>query len=304
MLQEDFAACVAELAGQGYGMIFSTTPRLLQATLPAAAAWPEIRFLNCSLNVSHPIVRSYYGRLYEAKFLTGVIAGALSPNSRIGYICNYPIFSMPASINAFALGAKMVNPAAKVFLEWSSVVDADIRGRFERDSVTAISGSDSFSPSARDQELGVFVLRDGEALNVACSYWDWGKLYTQLASSVLDGSWSELCGTSDAGQSINYFWGLASGVVDVRCLPALPGPTARLVALLRREIASGTLLPFAGPVCDQEGLCRIEADRIPTHEEILHMNYLVDNVVGSIPRSDQLTAEARELVRLQGVNLP
>ena len=304
VLQNDPAGTVRELAEQGFGMIFTTTPRLLRATLTAAAAWPEIRFLNCSLNVSHPIVRSYYGRMYEAKFLTGVIAGAMSANSRIGYICNYPIFSMPASINAFALGAKMVNPEARIFLEWSTVVDADVGGRFARDDVTAVSGSDSFEPAHRDQELGVFALRDGKRENVAYSLWDWGKLYTQLVRSVLDGSWSELSSTSEAGQSINYFWGLASGLVDVRILPALPAATARLVALLRRGIEQGSLLPFAGPVYDQDGVCRVAPDRVLTHEEILHMNWLVDNVVGSLPRFDQLNEEARELVRLQGVNLP
>ena len=304
MLQGDPAQTVRELAEQGFGMVFSTTPRLLPATLAAAAAWPEIRFLNCSLNISHPIVRSYYGRLYEAKFLTGVIAGAMSPNSRIGYICNYPIFSMPASINAFALGARMVDPEARIILEWSTVVDADIGERFALDGVTAVSGSDSFAPARRDQELGLFVLRGGTRENVAYSFWDWGKLYTQLARSVLDGSWSELSSTSDAGQSINYFWGLASGLVDVRCLPSLPTATARLVALLRREIAQGSLLPFAGPLYDQKGDCRVAADQVLTHEEILHMNWLLDNVVGSIPRTDQLSVEARELVRLQGVSLP
>lgn len=304
MLQADPAETVKELAEQGYGMIFSTTPRLLRATLTAAAAYPEIRFLNCSLNVSHPIVRSYYGRMYEAKFLTGVVAGAMSPNSRIGYVCKYPIFSMPASINAFALGARMVNPEATVTLEWSSVVDADIGGRFAQDGVTAVSGSDDFQPASRDRELGVFVLRDGRQDNCAYSYWDWGRLYTQLARSVLDGSWSELSSTSDAGKSINYFWGLASGVVDVCCLPALPPATARLVALLRREIADGTLLPFTGPLYDQKGVCRVQADQVLTHEEILHMNWLLDNVVGSIPRTEQLSEDARELVRLQGVSLP
>ena len=175
VLQNDPAETVRELAEQGFGMIFTTTPRLLRATLTAAAAWPEIRFLNCSLNVSHPIVRSYYGRMYEAKFLTGVIAGAMSINSKIGYICNYPIFSMPASINAFALGAKMVNPEAQIILEWSTIVDADIGGRFERDCVTAVSGSDSFEPARRDlraarRETGkcrVLPLGLGKALHPA-----------------------------------------------------------------------------------------------------------------------------------------
>ena len=48
--------------------------------------------------------------MYEAKFLCGMIAGTLADNNRIGYIADYPIYGMTANINAFALGARMVNP--------------------------------------------------------------------------------------------------------------------------------------------------------------------------------------------------
>ena len=53
-----------------------------------------------------PASRTYYGRIYEAKFITGAIAGAMAQNNRIGYIASYPIFGVPASINAFALGRR------------------------------------------------------------------------------------------------------------------------------------------------------------------------------------------------------
>lgn len=56
-----------------------------------------------------------------------MIAGALSKNGKIGYVADYPIVGMTANINAFALGARMVNPYAKVYLEWTTV--KEIRGR-------------------------------------------------------------------------------------------------------------------------------------------------------------------------------
>lgn len=43
-------------------------------------------------------IRTYYGRIYEAKFITGAIAGAMAGDDRIGYIASYPIFGVPASI--------------------------------------------------------------------------------------------------------------------------------------------------------------------------------------------------------------
>ena len=88
-------------------------------TLKAAVEHPKVRFLNCSVNLPYTSLRSYYGRMYEAKFITGAIAGAMSGDDRIGYITSYPIFGVPASINAFALGAKMTNPRAQIELKWS-----------------------------------------------------------------------------------------------------------------------------------------------------------------------------------------
>ena len=78
-------------------------------------------FLNCSVDQAYSSIRTYYGRIYEAKFITGAIAGAMAQNNRIGYIASYPIFGVPASINAFALGAQMTNPRAQIELRWSCV---------------------------------------------------------------------------------------------------------------------------------------------------------------------------------------
>lgn len=83
--------------------------------------YPKVRFLNCSVDQAYSSIRTYYGRIYEAKFITGAIAGAMAQNNRIGYIASYPIFGVPASINAFALGAQMTNPRAQIELRWSCV---------------------------------------------------------------------------------------------------------------------------------------------------------------------------------------
>ena len=302
MLEQDFDAAVRELAEKGTDIVFSTTPRLLPATLTAAAAYPNIKFLNCSLNVSHPILRCYYARMYEAKFLTGVIAGALSEQSNIGYVCDYPIYSMPASINAFALGVRMVNPRARVLLEWSTVEGADIDRHFANYGVTAISGQDSLIRDERRLRTGLFLCRGDRQLNVASSFWDWGTFYRKILNSVLDGSWDELNSTSDAGQTINYWYGLSAGVVDVRVGEKVPAETARLIALLRKSVADGSFRPFDGPIYDQTGELRIAEGEILTPHQILMMDWLVENVDGEIPTPEQLTPPARELVKIQGIH--
>ena len=294
MLQEDFEARVKELAGEGYDLIFSTSPRLLARTLTAAAAWPELKFLNCSLNVSHPLLRCYYGRMYEAKFLTGLIAGAASESGRIGYVCDYPIYGMPASVNAFALGARAVNPRARVFLRWSTVQDGGAEADFAGEDVRVVSEWSELYPIGR---------RDGGAA-LASSRWDWGCFYRKILESVLDGSWSTLNSTSEAGQSINYWWGLSVGAVDVSCGASLPAETRRLFSFVRGRIADGSFHPFEGPVYDQSGTLRIAPGEIPTPERILHMDWLADNVAGGFPQPEELTPDARELVRILGFTGP
>ena len=301
MLEADFDATMRELKEQGVDMVFTTTARLLSHTLTAAADYPEVKFLNCSLNVSHPILRCYYARMYEAKFLTGVIAGALSQQPNIGYICDYPIYSMPASINAFALGVRTVNPRARVLLEWSTVDGADIESIFSNYGVAAVSGQDTLARDERRRRTGIFLLQDGRQINLASSFWDWGTFYKKIIESVLDGSWDSLNSESDAGKTINYWWGLKAGAVDVRMDQKVPAETARLVRFLRQSIADGSFRPFDGPIYDQTGQLRIAEGEILTPHQILMMDWLVENVDGEIPKREQLTPPAQELVKIQGV---
>lgn len=301
VLGENVAERIDALAEQGYDTIFTTTPRLLPQTVTAAGAHPQIRFLNCSLNVNHPILRCYYARLYEVKFLTGVVAGSVCENDHIGYICNYPVYSMPAAINAFALGAKMVNPRARIYLKWTTVPDEPVDDSLSRDAVTAVSGLDSAEPSAAERDLGVYLIKDGRRQRMAYSHWNWGQFYKKILTSILDGSWADLNTASESGKTINYWWGVAEGAVDVELCPELPTQTARLVTLLRQEIAEGRFRPLDGPVYDQNGVMRIAPGEMLTPDSILHMDWLTDNVEGEIPAIDRLVPEARELVKLQGV---
>ena len=95
-----------EAAGSGVQVIFATTPTLISACRKLAAKYPGIRILNCSASMPYAGVRTYYSRIYEGKFITGAIAGAMSRDGEIGYVASNPIFGVPASINAFALGAR------------------------------------------------------------------------------------------------------------------------------------------------------------------------------------------------------
>ena len=80
-------------------IIFTTTPRLLPASLRAAVEHPDIIIMNCSLNTSHRYIRTYYTRMYEVKFILGALAGSLSESGKLGYVGDYPIYGQIAAVN-------------------------------------------------------------------------------------------------------------------------------------------------------------------------------------------------------------
>ena len=93
-------AIIRYFKDNGADLVFTTTPQLLDATLKAAVKHPKVGFYNCSACQPFSSVKSYYCRIYEGKFITGLIAGALADNDLVGYVGSYPIMGVPASINA------------------------------------------------------------------------------------------------------------------------------------------------------------------------------------------------------------
>ena len=301
MLQGDPEETMARLAEENYRIIFTTTPRLLGATLRSAAKYPHVKFLNCSLNTRHPILRTYYGRMYEAKFLTGALAGACSESGHIGYICNYPVFGSPASINAFALGAQMVCPTAKVHLEWSTVPDSNIFSHFRQEQVDMVSGHDLYSADQQRWGAGVFSINTPLNDALAVSFWDWGKIYERIISGAMYGMWNTPGFVDPKGKAINYWWGLSSSAVQVQLSSQVPSGTRRLLAILEQGIREKHFPVFPGPIYDQEGNLRVAEGDTLSPIQIVQMDYLVSNVVGTIPTPDQLNPEARALVEISGI---
>ena len=88
-------------AADGAQVIFATTPRLISACRKAAVKHPNIKILNCSISMPFPGVRTYYSRVYEGKFISGAVAGAMTKTGRIGYIASDPIYGGPGGDKRF-----------------------------------------------------------------------------------------------------------------------------------------------------------------------------------------------------------
>lgn len=291
--------CLKQAIKDGCNIIFTTTPAFASASVKAAIANPEVRILNCSLNTSHRYIRTYYPRMHEAKFLMGAIAGAMAENDRLVYLADYPLLGNIANINAFALGAKMVNPRAKVYLEWSKKKNFDAASYIQSIDPSCISGKDMVIPEEADRYFGIYHMKDGRPHNLAMPLCHWGKFYEQLLRTIIDGVWKY---EDTSNKAINYWWGISSGVVDVICSHNLPLGTKRLIDLLKHTICTGSVNPFYGRLYSQSGLVAESAESHDlSPEAIIKMDWLAENIIGTIPEADELMEQAIPTLAQQGL---
>lgn len=282
-------AAINEAVEKGADLIFTTDPSLLLASVKQAVRHPEVKFFNCSLNNSYPSVRTYYPRMYEAKFIKGAIAGTLSRSGWIGYVADYPTFGTIASINAFAQGARMVNANARVLLSWDSLKEGGGIDSLRAKGIVYIDYLDRLAANAGP--------RSRELHNLALIHCDWGRFYQSLVRRVLEGSWKK---ESQGSRAITYWWGINQKTVDVLCSRRLPAGTRRLAGVLRDAIRAERLDPFYGVLMNQQGHVVYGDDGPLPAQQILTMNWLSSYVEGSIPKPEELTDRARELIRVQG----
>lgn len=299
--QESAEETIEKAVAEGCNIIFSTTPAFVTSSVKSAIAHPEVRILNCSLNTSHRYIRTYYARMYEAKFLMGAIAGAMADNNRLGYIADYPILGCIANINAFALGAKMVNPRAEVYLEWSRLKDnTDILAKLQERNVSIISGKDMNIPEDSSRYFGLFSVEGVYPRSLAMPLWHWGKFYERLIRTIMDGAWKNDDNT-DTVKAINYWWGMSGGVVDMICSQSLPIGTKRLIDLLKKNFYTESFNPFSGILYSQTGIIQNEPEESLSAKDIITMDWLAENVIGAIPNPEELAESAQPVINQQGL---
>ena len=286
---------------EGADVVFTTTPQLGRATTRAAIRHPRVRFLNCSVDVPYSSIRAYYGRIFEAKFITGAIAGAMANYDHIGYVGSYPIYGVPASINAFALGAQMTNPRARVDLRWSCL-PGNAESEFISRGYEVISNRDvpirgqSFADHGA---YGTYVVgKEGILTPLASPIWDWGKFYEKVVRDILEGRWEH----GKSHKALSFWWGMDSGVIDVELAPHLPDSIQYLAKVLRTGLKNGTLDPFARRIVAQDGSVKNPDGRPFTPDELLRMDWLCENITGSIPEYEEVLPLAQTTVRELGLH--
>lgn len=281
----DSERVMLQMARKGYDLIFATSFGYMDPMLKVAGQFPDTTFMHCSGFKTAGNMGNYFGRIYQARYLSGMVAGSMSTSGVIGYVASFPIPEVIRGINAFTLGVRSVRPDATVRVVWTKTWYDPVKEKEAAKSLLDVGADvitqhqDSPAPQEAAQERGVYSIgyntdmsKFAPKSHLTAPIWNWTPYYEAVLAEVRGGTW-----TSRAD------WpGMAEGVVDIAPFgPMVPREVQEKVLAKKAAIIAGSDKIFAGPIKDQAGTLRIPADTVAADSDLLSMDWLVQGVVGS-----------------------
>jgi basic membrane protein A len=282
----DSARVMETFVRNGAQLVFATSFGYMDFVQEVAKKYPKVKFMHCSGYKRAENVGTYFGRMYQARYLSGIVAGKATKSNVIGYVAANPIPEVIRGINAFTLGVRKVNPQAKVKVVWlfswfdpGKEKEATLALIDSGADVIAMHADSGAAPQAAE-EAGVYVIgynndmsKYAPTKHLTAPVWDWGKVYTYVAGQVIKGTW----------KSEDIWWGLKEGLVDLAPFgKEVPEPVKEMVKAEKDAIINGKHV-FVGPIKNQKGEVVVKDGVAMTDEELLGMNWFVEGVEGDVP---------------------
>lgn len=257
---EAVKAAIKECVDEGCNIIFTTSWGYMEPTAEMAEQYPDIYFSHGTGYMSNGTnFNNYFGRIYQARYLSGIVAGMNTATNRIGYVAAQDSSSseVTGGIDAFAMGVYAVNPDAQIYVKvTNSWYDPDA----EREATELLLSMncdvmaqhcDTPYPQTLAQEHGVYGVGYNSDMSketpdsCLCSViWNWSAYYTSAVQSVIDGTWD----------GADYYGGMAEGLVDITNLADFCAEgTQEKVDEARASILSGAFNVFDGVIETNDG---------------------------------------------------
>lgn len=269
-------------------LVFTTSFGFMDPTLRAAKKFPKTTFMHLGGFKTNKNMGTYFGRMYQAKYLAGMIAGAMTKTNTIGVVGSHPISEIVRHINAFTLGVQAVNPTAKVQVVWINQW-FDPPKEISAANTLMDSGSDiivstvdspaSLQAAKKRGHLSIGNDNDQTEFvgdnHLTATMWNWAIYYAEIYKQVKNGTW----------KSRQDWWGIETNLVALAPLsPLVPGWIRHKVAETQMALGTGKMKVFTGPIYNQAGDLALAAGKTHTDGEMLSMTYFVKGVIGNLPK--------------------
>ncbi len=307
--EADAEAFIDQLVDEGASIIFTTSFGYGDGTLAAAERHPDVLFGHATGYMRAPNVMTYIAEMYQSYYINGLIAGALTESNKLGYVAAFPIPEVKRHIDAFAMGAKEVNPDATVEVRWlfnwfdpagakeateALIAEGADVFAFTEDTPTVIQtagekGYPSFSHYASMYDFSPDTVASGQLT-------DWGTIYIDFVKGAMEGKY-----TNTNLQDLDYIWRYAEGASIAGAKPGMPinpvyedalkakmvndsvlGEISVYDLVMKRieQMTAGEFEPFTGPIVDRKGN-EVYADGVVAPlGDLMGLEWAADNVVG------------------------
>lgn len=281
------ARVINQMISGGADFLITGSFGYMKTALRAARRHPDVDFINGSGNKHSKNFGTITARNYEGAYLAGLAAGMMTESDTIGVVGAFPVPEVVAGTNAIAIAAKKVNPDAEVKVIWvNSWFDPSRAQNAARALVS--QGADVLFSLNQDTPsvVNVAAAEDVYVVNTASDMSKYGP--DVVLVSITDdwgGYFVEQCKASRNGnyEGKVFHGGIADGVVKMASWnDDLSDDQLARIEQARKDIVSGDLHIFAGPLKDQKGKLRVEEGAQLPDSKIISMHWLVQGVGGTI----------------------
>lgn len=244
---------IEECVSDGCNIIFTTSWGYMQVTADMAEKYSDVYFSHGTGYMSNgKNFNNYFGRIYQARYLSGIVAGMNTKNNKIGYVAAQDSSNaeVTGGIDAFAIGVESVNPKAKIYVDvtnswYDEKKEKKASERLLRMGCDVMTQHcDTSYPQTLAQEKGVYGIGYNSDMSketpkscLTSVIWNWSAYYTAAVKSVIDGTWD----------GSNYYGGMAEGLVEITDLASFAADgTQQKVDEATAEILSGQNNVFDG----------------------------------------------------------
>jgi basic membrane protein A len=282
----DAARVFNDLCEQGNQLIFGTSFGFMGPLLEVAAQHEGVKFEHATGFKRSANVRTYNSRMYEATYLAGMVAGAMTKTNTIGVVGAFPISEVIRNIDSFTLGALSQNPKVHTRVVWvNEWFNPPKEGEAAQTLIhqgadVLLQTTDSSAVLQAAESAGVFAVgafSDRSAVaphaHLGSAVINWAPYYRKAVQDTLDGVWQ----TGDA------WWGIPRDTNDLVGLSTnVPARVREKVDRVKAELKDGSFVIWKGPLLDQAGKELLAAGQLADEEFFLHINVYVQGVEGKL----------------------
>lgn len=286
LASEDCSQVVDDMIRDGCTIIISTSIDFQSKIVAEAEQHPQIYFFQATGTQERPNLISYMGRMYQMRYLAGIVAGLQSKSGAVGYVAAEPIPEVVRGLDAFTLGVRKANPKAQVYVAYTHTwsedevnkkVTEELLDSHQQIDVIGMH-IDTYGALDVAQQRGIYAVgcNVDKQMNypdifLTAPVWNWSIFYRDYVREALNNKFEG---------GVNLF-GADTGIVDLAPLHLQHGRNMdRILATEHRRLVDGEVDVFYGPIRDTQGTLRVaEGENLSDQTLFQDLDWYVEGVV-------------------------